>query len=64
MLQTPLEVAVVLAVVGLYWAHLERQRHQRQASWEWPVGKVQPVYIVLAFVALMQLTGVATMLWH
>ena len=63
MLQTPLEVAVGL-VMGLYWAHLEKQQHQRQVSREWPVGKVQHVHIELVFLALMRVTGAATMLWH
>ncbi len=63
MLQTPLELVVGL-VVGLYWAHLEKKCHQRQVSWEWPVGEVQYVHVELVFLALMQVTGVATMLWH
>ncbi len=24
---------------GVYWAHFEKQHHQRQALWAWPVRK-------------------------
>jgi hypothetical protein len=48
-------------VVGLYWAHLEKQHCQRQVLWEWLVGEVQHVHLELVFLALMQVTGVATM---
>ena len=55
---------VVGLVVGFYWARLDKQSHQRQVLWEWPVGKVQLVQAVLVFGALVWVTGVATMLWH
>ncbi len=64
MFWTPLEVGVVVAVVGLQWAHLEKQGHQRQASWAWPVEKVQLVHVVLVFMAPMPVMGVVTMWWH
>ena len=51
-------------VVELCWVHLEKQRHQKQVSWEWPVGEVQRVSMELVFLALKWVMGVATMLWH
>ncbi len=54
---TPLEV-------GLKWAHLEKQRHQRQAFWAWPVGNGCLVHVLLVSVAPMPVTGVVTMWWH
>jgi hypothetical protein len=58
-----MEVVVGL-VVGLYWAHSEKECHQRQALWEWPVGMVRHVHVELVFLALMQVRGAATMLWY
>jgi hypothetical protein len=58
-----LEVAVGLDLV-LYWAHLEKQLHQRQVSWEWPVGKVRCVHVELVFLALKWVMGAVTILWH
>ncbi len=48
MLLIPLKVAVGL-IVRLKWVYLEMQRHQRQVSWEWPVGEVQCVPVELVF---------------